>query len=140
MNQSVSVHSLASSRVMRTSSLHPQHDTSTLLVSTRPLAMGWVITNGAIPRNPSCCTAGGAIMVWFFISFFISLSFLSLTEDSLAQFQKKSTLKHHFFEKSFFYFFTILLDIGTIIVIFNFIIGPKCLPIKDLRAGVGPEP
>jgi len=79
-------------------------------------------------------------MVWFFISFFISLLFLSLTEDSIAQFQKKSTLKHHFFEKSFFYFFTILLDIGTIIVIFNFIIGPKCLPIKDLRAGVGPEP
>jgi|LWDU01.1.fsa_nt_gi hypothetical protein len=31
----------------------------------------------------------------------------------------------------------ILLDIGTIIVIFNFIIDPKCLPIKDLRARGG---
>ena len=71
---------------------------------------------------------------------FFMLFFLSLTGDSIAQFQKKASIKHHFFEKSFFYFLTILLDIGTIIVIFNFIIGPKCLPIKDLRAGVGPEP
>ena len=119
MNQSVSVHSSAASRVMRSSSLHPQQDTITSLVITWPLSMGCTIS--------------------FFISFFM-LFFLSLTGDSIAQSQKKASIKHHFFEKSFFYFLTILLDIGTIIVIFNFIIGPKCLPIKDLRAGVGPRP
>ena len=44
MNQSVSVHWSASSRVMRSSSLQPQQDTITSSVITRPLSIGWIIS------------------------------------------------------------------------------------------------
>ena len=66
MNQSVSVHSLASSRVMRSSSLQPQQDTSTLSVVTWPLSIGWTIS-----------------LVFIFISLFLSLTCYIVSQFTL---------------------------------------------------------
>ena len=79
MNQSVSVHWSASSWLMWSSSLHPQHDTNTVLVSL----------------------VSSILVISLFI-LFISLFFLSLTEDSIAQFQKIASIKVTFLKKSFF--------------------------------------
>ena len=69
MNQSVSVHWSASSRVMRSSSLQPQQDTITSSVITRPLSIGWII----------------------------SLVLSLITGNSIAQSPQKSTLNFTFF-------------------------------------------
>jgi len=87
MNQSVSVHSSAASRVMRSSLLQPQQDTITSSVITRPLSMGCTIS--------------------FFISFFM-LFFLSLTGDSIAETQKNASIKVTLFHLFFFIFFAYL--------------------------------
>ena len=75
MNQSVSVHSSASSRVMRSSSLQPQQDTITSSVITRPLSIGWIIslilsliTGNSIAQSPQKSTLN-----FTFFYFFLSL-------------------------------------------------------------------
>ena len=65
----MSVHSSASSRVMRSSSLQPQQDTITSLVITWPLSIGWII----------------------------SLVLSLITGNSIAQSPQKSTLNFTFF-------------------------------------------
>ena len=88
MNQSVSVHWSASSRVMWSSSLHPQHDTST------------VCSVRSSVSNPPKCWSILAIMFSLFI-LFISLFFLSLTEDSLTENPVDYKLYFHFFSLFF---------------------------------------
>ena len=85
MKKSVSVHSSAASRVMRTSSLHPQHDTSTV-----------ASVLGAWFSNPYILS----ILISLFI-LFISLFFLSLTEDSLTENPVDCKLYFHFFSLFF---------------------------------------
>ena len=80
-NQSVSVHWSASSWLMWSSSLHPQHDTSTVLLS---------LMN---------CSLNSVRIVSMFSLFilFISLFFLSLTEDSLTENPVDCKLYFHLF-------------------------------------------
>ena len=88
-NQSVSVHWSASFWLMCSSFPHPQHDTSTV-----------ALVLGAWFSNPYILS----ILISLFI-LFISLFFLSLTEDSIAQFQKKASIKVTFFHLFYFYFY-----------------------------------
>ena len=86
MNQSVSVHSSAASRVMCSSSLHPQQDTSTLLATC-------LIASRRLRRLK--CRRISVIVIWFFIVF------LSLTGNSLSEKAEKVNKKNNF---SFFFF------------------------------------
>ena len=88
MNQSVSVHSSAASRVMCCSWLHPQQDTST------------VCSLRSSVSNPPKCWSIRSIMFSLFI-LFISLFFLSLTEDSLTENPVDYKLYFHFFSLFF---------------------------------------
>ena len=88
MNQSVSVHWSASSRVMCCSWLHPQQDTST------------VCSLRSSVSNPPKCWSIRSIMFSLFI-LFISLFFLSLTEDSLTENPVDCKLYFHFFSLFF---------------------------------------
>ena len=81
INQSVSVHSSASSRVMRSSSLQPQQDTITSSVITRLLSIGWIIslvlsliTGNSIAQSPQKSTLNFTFFYFFLASYCDSVS------------------------------------------------------------------
>ena len=104
MNQSVSVHSSAASRVMCCSWLHPQHDTNTV---------SWAFNSRSSVSNPPKCWSirsvcqdcpdgiGWQVIMFSLFILFISLFFLSLTEDSLTENPVDCKLYFHLFSLFF---------------------------------------
>ena len=126
INQSVSVHSSAASRVMCSSSLHPQQDTSTF-------SLAFLSASRRFRRLK--CRRISVIVIVFFMLFLISL-----TEKSIAESAKKSTNNltfFHFIKESFFCNREGLARFYFEKRYFLPFKSRKSLKLKDLRAGGG---